>query len=205
MPVPTYFTLGRNPLPDGLAERLSSDPEIAPNLVFLGKSGVLTTAQGLKIAVVGGVYGDGFGTDEGVFSPRMSEASIASLVADPVLGGAGDESLLKAAREQSAALPSPFRGVDVLLAMSPPPGLNLLSPSFSSSGVTLAPAAPPLAEVVKRARPRYLFWADGEGFWEREPWGWAGADGKDERWTRAVKLGALGDAADGGKAARVGA
>jgi hypothetical protein len=56
----------------------------------------------------------------------------------------------------------------------------------------LATPAPPLADVVKRTRPRYLFWADGDGFWEREPWGWAGADGKDERFTRAIKLGHLG-------------
>lgn len=50
-----------------------------------------------------------------------------------------------------------------------------------------------------------MFWADGEGFWEREPFGWAGPDGKDERWTRAVKLGALGALGNpgAGKPARV--
>jgi len=45
---------------------------------------------------------------------------------------------------------------------------------------------------VEKARPRYVFWGEGEGFWEREPFGWAGEGGKEERWTRSVKLGALG-------------
>lgn len=46
-----------------------------------------------------------------------------------------------------------------------------------------------------------MFWAEGEGFWEREPFGWAAeAGGKEERWTRAVKLGALGAEGEGKKA-----
>lgn len=111
--------------------------------------------------------------------------------------------MLEAAKEQAHALPSAFRGVDLLITTSPPPSLSMLSPSFASSGISLAPAAPPLAEIVKLSRPRYLFWADGEGFWEREPFGWAGAKG-DERWTRAVKLGALGSVNSGaGKPPRV--
>ena len=48
-----------------------------------------------------------------------------------------------------------------------------------------------------------MFWGDGEGFWEREPWGWTGVGGREERWTRAVKLGALGEEREGGKKARV--
>ena len=70
--------------------------------------------------------------------------------------------------------------------------MSLLSPSVGTLGFSLADPAPPLAEVVKQTRPRYVFWGEGEGFWEREPLGWAGSDGKEERWTRAVKLGALG-------------
>jgi hypothetical protein len=48
-----------------------------------------------------------------------------------------------------------------------------------------------------------MFWSDGPGFWEREPFGWTGQDDKEERWTRAVKLGALGgEEIEGGKKAR---
>jgi hypothetical protein len=49
-----------------------------------------------------------------------------------------------------------------------------------------------------------MFWGEGEGFWEREPWGWQGSNGKDERWTRSVKLGSLGsEEPQGVKKARV--
>lgn len=129
----------------------------------------------------------------------MKKAGLAGVLSHSALSAAADGSL-SAAKD---ALPTAFQGVDVLLSTSPPPALSLLSPSFSAAGVQLAPPAPPLADVVKAARPRYLFWADGPGFWEREPFGWPGPGGKDERWTRTIKLGPLGAIADGGKPARV--
>lgn len=132
----------------------------------------------------------------------MTKAGIQSVLSHSVLSPAADGSL-SAAKDAATALPSAFQGVDVLLTTSPPPSLSLLSPSFSTSGVQLANSAPPLTDVVKAARPRYLFWSEGPGFWEREPFGWPGPNGKDERWTRAIKLGPLGAIADGGKPARV--
>lgn len=111
---------------------------------------------------------------------------------------------LASARQSTTAMPSPFLGADLLLFSSPPPSLSLFSQSYPTSGVTLEHPATPLSEVITKARPRYLFWGEGEGFWEREPFGWTGADGQEERWTRAVKLGALGgEAPAGGKKARV--
>lgn len=132
----------------------------------------------------------------------MTKAGIQSVLSHSVLSSGADGSL-SAAKDAASALPSAFHSVDVLLTTSPPPSLSLLSPSFSTSGVQLANAAPPLTDVVKAARPRYMFWSEGPGFWEREPFGWPGPSGKDERWTRAIKLGPLGAIADGGKPARV--
>lgn len=43
-----------------------------------------------------------------------------------------------------------------------------------------------------------MFWSEGDGFWEREPIGWMEADG-EKRWTRGVKLGALGEQGEGKK------
>ena len=78
VPIPTYFTLGHNPLPEQVKDRiLSSGGEVTENLVFLGKlitvpavltvkgynnlivtgkASVFNTAQGLKIGAVGGAY-----------------------------------------------------------------------------------------------------------------------------------------------------
>lgn len=170
----------------------------------------------MKIAVVGGVYDaaayeadeskvsfakPGAVADSQPYSPVITKSSIASILSHPVLAGPEADSL-SAAKDR---LTPAFHGVDVMITTSPPPSLSLLSPSFPTLGVALATPAPPLAEVVKHARPRYLFWAGGEGFWEREPFGWASPSGKEERWTRAVKLGALGAVSPAnGKPARVG-
>ncbi|WWC60538.1 uncharacterized protein I303_103112 [Kwoniella dejecticola CBS 10117] len=207
LPVPTYFTVGKYALPEAIQEQISrTGGEIANNLVYLGKSSVLTTAQGLKIACVGGSFTeDGYDTIGDQFSPIISKDSISTILNNPLLSPAvaNVADSLASAKQELSALPPAFQGVDLLLFSSPPPHLSTLSPSYPTSGVSLATPAPPLEEVVRRAKPRYLLWGDGEGFWEREPWGWVGANGKEERWTRAVKLGALGgEAPAGGKKAR---
>ncbi|OCF75228.1 nuclear protein [Kwoniella mangroviensis CBS 8886] len=206
-PVPTYFTVGQYPLPQLVKEQIiKTGGEVANNLVYLGKSSVLTTAQGLKIACVGGSFTEeGYDTIGDQFSPVISKDSISAILSHPILTGAtaNPSESLASAKQEASALPSAFQGVDLLLLSSPSPHLSTLSPSYASSGVSLAQSAPPLEEVVRRAKPRYLLWGDGEGFWEREPWGWTGPTGKEERWTRAVKLGALGgEAPTGGKKAR---
>ncbi|KAK4686926.1 CWF19-like protein 1, partial [Tremellales sp. Uapishka_1] len=197
-PIPTYFTLGKNALPENItAKIIETGGEVVNNLVFLGKSNVLTTAQGLKIACVGGSFDQeayDAEADDGQLAPTITKSSISSILASPLLSppSAVAAASLASARTSSEALPAAFHGVDLLLLSAPPPSLALLSPSYPSLAVPLATAAPPLLEVVKRSRPRYMFWGEGEGFWEREPWGWTGSTGRDERWTRAVKLGALG-------------
>ncbi|TXT04943.1 hypothetical protein VHUM_04026 [Vanrija humicola] len=205
LPVPTYFTVGKHAFPKSVEDKLASTPELAPNLVFIGKTGVFTTAQGLKVAVVGGAFDEAaFEADDNTDpnSPFITKTTISTLLSNPIVSPEEQASSLEAAKEQASALPSAFHGVDVLLTTSPPPALSLLSPSFPGLGFPLAAPAPPLLEVVKRTRPRYLFWADGPGFWEREPWGWTGPGGKEERWTRAIKLGALGAPSANGKPAR---
>lgn len=64
VPIPTYFTIGIQPLPSSIASLIkekaftasieSESPlELLPNLFFLGKSGV-KMVKGLRIAVAGG-------------------------------------------------------------------------------------------------------------------------------------------------------
>lgn len=95
-------------------------------------------------------------------------------------------------------------GVDILLLHSPPPSLSLLSPSCTKLDFSLGTGAVPFGDLVRRTRPRYIFWAGGgeDGFWEREPFGWTGADG---RYTRAIKIGNFGGppAPEGKKKPRV--
>lgn len=133
-------------------------------------------------------------------SPTLSKSSVSSLLSHALLNPhAVPEETLANARDAAVALPPAFQGIDLLLMTSPPPNLSMLSPSFASAGIELADPAPPLTNIVERARPRYMFWSEGPGFWEREPWGW-GEAGSEDRWTRAVKLGALGEVGEGKKA-----
>jgi hypothetical protein len=140
---------------------------------------------------------------QGAFSPIMSKPSVDAFLSNSLFNPSSEPSLASA-RESAVSLPSAFQGLDLLLVSSPPPSLSLLSPSVANLPFSLADPAPPLGDAVQKARPRYIFWGEGEGFWEREPFGWAGEGGKDERWTRAVKLGALGgEEHQGVKKARV--
>jgi len=129
-------------------------------------------------------------------TPVIHPSSITSITEHSMFNPT-TESELAAARQP--ALPTPFQGLDLLLLNSPPPNLQLLSKSFTATPIQLAEPATPLKEVVERSRPRYMFWAEGEGYWEREPISWQ-EDGKEVRWTRAVKLGALGAEGEGKKA-----
>jgi hypothetical protein len=87
-----------------------------------------------------------------------------------------------------APLPHAFHGLDLLVLPTAPPLASQLS--TTSSGTY--PASPDvLADAIKGGRPRYVLWSDPQGFWEREPFGWSDG-GAEDRWTRCVKLGALG-------------
>ncbi|GFZ43337.1 hypothetical protein JCM24511_01057 [Saitozyma sp. JCM 24511] len=171
------------------------------------RSAVFTTAQGLKIACVGGNFDEKLyeSGEEDPLAPTMTKKDVHHLASNSLFhpNTSAEADSLASARQSTTAMPSPFLGADLLLFSSPPPSLSLFSQSYPTSGVTLDHPATPLSEVITKARPRYLFWGEGEGFWEREPFGWTGADGQEERWTRAVKLGALGgEAPAGGKKAR---
>jgi len=84
----------------------------------------------------------------------------------------------------------------------------MLSPSCPKLDFAVGQGATPLGEVVRRARPRYIFWTGGgeDGFWEREPFGWDGTgSGSEGRYTRGIKIGRFGGPppVEGKKKARV--
>ncbi|KMP01062.1 meiotically up-regulated gene 161 protein [Coccidioides immitis RMSCC 2394] len=54
VPLPTYFTVGSHRIPQAVIEKLEKDDEVCPNLYFLGRRGVLTSSEGVKIVALGG-------------------------------------------------------------------------------------------------------------------------------------------------------
>jgi hypothetical protein len=189
VPLPTYFTIGQNPLPSAVKDKiLATGGEVASNLVFLGKAAQLSTAQGLKLAAIGGAYDESHSaSDADALSHHLSSSAVNTLLSNPLLNPLATDSFANA----KAPLPPAFHGLDLLLLPSAPPGVSQLSTSFAASGVNATGGQEVLADAIKGGRPRYVFWSDPQGFWEREPFGWASGASED-RWTRCVKLGALG-------------
>lgn len=107
-------------------------------------------------------------------------------------GNGGEPTSLAAARAQMKAeqnalaartSPSLPPTVDIVLLPTWPSGISLFAPTFPPQGVpdqARTWGLPPLAEVMRRARPRYAFAIAPEGvdagspdtgvFWEREPY-----------------------------------
>ena len=57
VPLPTYFTLGKQPLPQRIVEKLeTSDDEICPNLYFLGKRSTTKTSEDSGSSVSGACW-----------------------------------------------------------------------------------------------------------------------------------------------------
>ncbi|KAF2227732.1 CwfJ C-terminus 1-domain-containing protein-like protein [Elsinoe ampelina] len=56
IPLPTYFALGRHPLPEAVKARLENDGEVCPNLFLLGRRTTIKTSEGVKIVALGGQF-----------------------------------------------------------------------------------------------------------------------------------------------------
>ena len=72
----TYFITGDQPIPATVESHLeANDGEVCSNLYYLGKKGTQTTANGLKIAFLSGVEGNGY-TDDDVQSLKSTKMPI---------------------------------------------------------------------------------------------------------------------------------
>ncbi|CDZ96519.1 Uncharacterized conserved protein [Phaffia rhodozyma] len=226
VPLTTYIMLGSHALPEKVqAKIIETGGEICTNLFFVGQSNVLNTSEGIKIGAIGGNYDPVLWDAATNSSSEAAESEAAeptptstvnltpSLLA-PVLASphifpeANAPSALTGSNltlaSQKAIVPT---GLDILLLQTPPPSLSLLSPSFNGLEFNVGQGATPLVEIIRRAKPRYVFFMGGrdgeDGFWEREPFGWDGA-GSEGRYTRCIRMGRFGGPPplDGQKKAR---
>ncbi|TGZ76393.1 hypothetical protein EX30DRAFT_324740 [Ascodesmis nigricans] len=149
IPLPTYFTLGAAELPPSIAKKLTeNDNELCTNLFFLGKRGVLTTSEGIRIVALGGKHdpnlvGSSTSTPETSFLPFYSGSDAAGL------RGANH--------------------ADLLVTYEWPEGIQTKSSVTLPDGFN-PPSSPQIAELVKALRPRYHFTFGDSTFYEREPY-----------------------------------
>lgn len=213
-PMECFIMQGEHALPQPVIEKFAkTGGQLSKNVFLLHKSGVMTTAHGLRVACLGGIF------DQNLYSVSDSVHGFTS----PFFTGATVEKLLANAMTQTAtsskakdntygslaaimASTAASQNIDILLTNTFPSNITAFSsaprpaPNFPSP-----PGADPVSEVVRRTKPRYHFVAGGGGegdvplFWEREPVVW---EEESARVLRFVSLGSFGKTPESGKKQR---
>ncbi|KAL8987899.1 MAG: hypothetical protein Q9177_002953 [Variospora cf. flavescens] len=146
VPLPTYFTLGKHPLPDPVRERLeASNDELCPNLYFLGKRSTTKTSEGIRIVNLGGSL-------------------------DPTItAGLSKEKHLHFHTEDDAKALRGANSADILLTTHWPLNVRKASRVVLPDGVETPAGEQCVADLCSALRPRYHFSTSSDAFYEREP------------------------------------
>ena len=150
IPLPTYFTLGKDALPQQIIEKLeNSDDEICPNLYFLGKRATTKTSEGLRIVTLGG-----------------------SLDTHITAGLSKDKHLPFHTEGDAKALHG-TNTADILVTSNWPAsvrsGSNINLPEGADESISLSEAEHCIADLCSALKPRYHFSTSPSMFYEREP------------------------------------
>ncbi|KAG5637761.1 hypothetical protein H0H81_003328 [Sphagnurus paluster] len=194
-PIDCYIMQGEHPLPEKVVERFAKNGgEICKKVFLLSKSGIITTANGLRIACLGGTYSPEIFSSQdaapGFLSPYFSSKTMERLLSNTLAKSTTDQNYQSLAAIQSTASSSQL--IDILLTNVWPAAITQFSAAplpvseLASSGVSV------LDEAIRRIKPRYHFAAAGSTppqFWEREPYVW---DDEEGRVSRFIGLGAFG-------------
>ncbi|CCM03628.1 uncharacterized protein FIBRA_05772 [Fibroporia radiculosa] len=205
-PIDCYIMQGRHPIPAPVIEKFAkTGSSLAEKVTLLHKSGIMTTPDGIRIACLGGIYDFKLYTAaesvHGFTSPYFTSHTVERLLANALTAShIQDQNYTSLASIKAAAAPSQL--VDIFISNAFPSSITQFSsaplpaPEFATMGVD------PVAEVVRKTKPRYHFAAGGGDppkFWEREPFVW---DEDGGRVTRFISLGAFGEQPSEGKKQR---
>ncbi|KAL8712071.1 MAG: hypothetical protein Q9225_007002 [Loekoesia sp. 1 TL-2023] len=146
IPLPTYFTLGKHPLPGPVIEKLEkSEDELCPNLYFLGKRSTTKTSEGIRIVNLGGSL-------------------------DPTItAGLSKEKYLPFHTEGDAKALRGANSADILLTSHWPSDVRKGSKIVLPDGIETPTGEQCVADLCSALRPRYHFCTSNDAFYEREP------------------------------------
>ncbi len=146
VPLPTYFALGKDPLPQPIIDKLEySDNEVCPNLCFLGKRATIKTSEGIRIVTLGG-------------SP------------DPdVTAGLSKDKYSTFHTEGDAKALHGIRTTDILLTSNWPASIRSGSKVQLPEGTDEPITEQCVADLCSALKPRYHFSTSNSLFYEREP------------------------------------
>ena len=170
IPLPTYFALGSNLLPDRVVERLQANSgELCPNLYLLGRRTTVKTSEGIKIVALGGAY-EGDVIKE---KTSLNEYSPASSYEDvKILKGAN--------------------AADIVVTNEWPAAIRTGS-RVAVNEEDLPQGQQGIADLCSWLKPRYHFSTSGV-FFEREPFFHAQEEGAEGfQVTRFISLASYGN------------
>lgn len=146
VPIMTYFIIGDTPFPESVQKHIeTTDGQVCSNLYYLGKQGVLTTSEGLKIAFVSGSQ------------PNTQQDSVTYSKAD----------IQKLCLTKLPVTLPP--GVDFLLSYEWPKDITELS-NLTATDLNPEKCSTYISELAAALKPRYHFAASQNMFYEREPY-----------------------------------
>lgn len=140
VPVATYFSIGNRQLPETVVEKLnSSDGELCPNLIALGRKGRVKTSDGFHVVAIGGSH---------------------------VEGDAPQDAYTAKYTDKDASTAKGYNDADILVTSEWPAGVR--DGSRGDFEATEPASSEALSELCTTLKPRYHFSAS-EVFYEREP------------------------------------
>ncbi|OOF92640.1 hypothetical protein ASPCADRAFT_209890 [Aspergillus carbonarius ITEM 5010] len=143
VPLPTYFTLGRRPLPARVIEAIESQDEVCPNLYFLGRRATLKTSEGVRLVALGGQL-EPAGQSSDKFQPAYTES---------------DARALYGAHQ-----------ADILITHQWPKDIRTGSNAPLPEDANPPAEVQCVADLCSTLKPRYHLSSSAAGFfWEREP------------------------------------
>ncbi|KAL7319549.1 hypothetical protein PS15m_002681 [Mucor circinelloides] len=156
VPLTTYFIIGDQPFPESIKNHIATtDGEVCSNLYYLGKQGVLTTSEGLKIAFISGKF------DEQSTPTTYNKSDVEKLCLTKL----------------PVTLPP---GVDFLLSHEWPQDITELT--ATPMALDQDKSSLHISELAAALKPRYHFAAAQNLFYEREPYkNIVSGFGQDER------------------------
>ncbi|KAG0346826.1 hypothetical protein BG004_000747 [Podila humilis] len=162
-PITTYFIHGDNGVP-GIIERraLRNGGEVCNNLFYLGSHGVMTTAEGVKIASLSGTY------DSVVYTADTEAEEFDATILKRRYTKTEVDGLINTSKPTSI-MDTSKKGVDIFISHEWPSGI-LNHSNAPPQGLSPTMFSQPVARAVGALQPRYHFAAASGVFWERAPY-----------------------------------
>src|ERR1700761_5582224 len=146
VPLPTYFTAGESIFPENAKAKLDAETDLCPTLYYLGRKGIMTTTEGVRLVSLGGRI-------------VQDEASLTEK-----LGNCDPSYLDNEARGLHGA-----HSAHILVTNEWPANIQNGSKIDPPEGFDSNRGSQSISNLCQALKPWYHFASSPAGLWEREP------------------------------------